>query len=75
MNKKCECGSYAINETQHGRKIGTDSNLCDVCYWRKRADLLVNSLNNCLVLLEDYQGTNADMAMIEKAQGRLQKYK
>lgn len=31
------CGSYAINEHLHGRKNKSDSNLCDVCYWRKRA--------------------------------------
>jgi len=34
--KKCECGSYAINDHLHGRD-GTDQDLCDVCYWRKRA--------------------------------------
>lgn len=34
---KCEkCGSYAINHNCHGRD-GSDGNLCDVCYWRKRA--------------------------------------
>ena len=30
------CGSYAINHTCHGRD-GSDPDLCDVCYWRKRA--------------------------------------
>lgn len=30
------CKSYAINHDSHGRD-GTDENLCDVCYWRKRA--------------------------------------
>lgn len=35
---KCKCGSLAINNHLHGRD-GTDSELCDVCYWRKRADL------------------------------------
>lgn len=34
-----ECGSEAINEHMHGRTPGTDSNLCDVCYWRVRAAL------------------------------------
>ena len=35
---KCErCGSAAINPHLHGRdKIDLD--LCDVCYWRKRAE-------------------------------------
>lgn len=35
---RCECGSYAINHHCHGRD-GSDENLCDVCYWRKRAEL------------------------------------
>jgi hypothetical protein len=33
-----KCGSYAINEHSHGREKGKDSDLCDVCYWRKRAN-------------------------------------
>lgn len=32
-----ECGSYAINHAQHGRD-GSDGDLCDVCYWKKRAE-------------------------------------
>lgn len=33
----CEkCGSRAINHDLHGRD-GSDPDLCDVCYWRKRA--------------------------------------
>lgn len=31
------CGSYAINHNLHGRD-GSDVDLCDVCYWRKRAE-------------------------------------
>jgi len=31
------CGSYAINHNHHGRD-GSDPDLCDVCYWRKRAE-------------------------------------
>lgn len=34
---RCECGSFAINPHTHGRD-GKDTHLCDVCYWRKRAD-------------------------------------
>jgi hypothetical protein len=35
---KCnECGSCAINHQCHGRD-GSDGNLCDVCYWRKRSN-------------------------------------
>ena len=36
--RQCECGSYAINHNCHGRD-GSDDHLCDVCYWRKRADI------------------------------------
>lgn len=36
--KKCKvCGSYAINHQSHGRD-GSELELCDVCYWRKKYD-------------------------------------
>lgn len=36
---KCKrCYSYAINTHCHGREPGVDLDLCDVCYWRKRAE-------------------------------------
>ena len=36
--KRCSrCGSFAINHHSHGRD-GSDPDLCDVCYWRKRAE-------------------------------------
>jgi len=31
-----QCNSHAINHHRHGRD-GTDGDLCDVCYWQKRA--------------------------------------
>ena len=31
------CGSYAINDGLNGRAPGVDLDLCDVCYWRRRA--------------------------------------
>lgn len=37
MHSCKRCGSYAINQNEHGRD-GTDPDLCDVCYWRKRAE-------------------------------------
>ena len=37
MKAVCKCGSYAINHHCHGRD-GSDGDLCDVCYWRKRAE-------------------------------------
>lgn len=39
MNKCIRCGSFAINHDYHGRN-GSDPELCDVCYWRKRAEQL-----------------------------------
>lgn len=33
---RCECGSYAINPGRVGRD-DSDPHLCDVCYWRARA--------------------------------------
>jgi hypothetical protein len=37
--KSCKkCGSYAINPGKHGRD-DMDLDLCDVCYWRKRAEV------------------------------------
>ena len=37
MNKCKRCGSYAINPQHHGRD-NTDLDLCDVCFWRNRAE-------------------------------------
>ena len=36
--RQCDCGSYAINPSKHGRDDFSDLNLCDVCYWKSRAD-------------------------------------
>jgi hypothetical protein len=38
MNSCIRCRSYAINPAIHGRTKGADLDLCDVCYWRKRAE-------------------------------------
>lgn len=44
QNKTCtRCGSHAINHHLHGRD-GSDGELCDVCYWRKRAEQEVNGV-------------------------------
>ena len=37
MDKCSRCGSLAINHNCHDRD-GKDGDLCDVCYWRKRAE-------------------------------------
>lgn len=36
------CGSFAINHHCHGRD-GSDADLCDVCYWHKRAESTANA--------------------------------
>lgn len=37
--KNCkQCCSHAINHHLHGRD-GSGSDLCDVCYWRTRAEM------------------------------------
>lgn len=38
MDQCKRCGSYAINPHEHGRDPNEDLDLCDVCYWRKRAE-------------------------------------
>ena len=38
--KSCKCGSFAINPQCHGREPGVGLDLCDVCYWRARAERL-----------------------------------
>lgn len=38
MGKCKRCSSYAINHNHHGRD-GSDPDLCDVCYWRKRSEM------------------------------------
>ena len=50
MTNKCKrCGSYAINPKHHGRD-DRDLDLCDVCYWRQRAEnykiLLIQQLDD-----------------------------
>lgn len=44
--KSCKrCGSYAINEHAHGRAKGHNTDLCDVCYWRNKAEILERELS------------------------------
>lgn len=40
-----QCGSHAINPHRHGRD-NTDLDLCDVCYWRTRAEALQCAVEN-----------------------------
>jgi hypothetical protein len=53
---KCKCGSYAINDHMHGRVRGVDLGLCDVCYWRKRAEAYRAAITALMpFLMEDYE--------------------
>ena len=58
MIKKCKvCGSFAINHHLHGRD-GSDDELCDVCFWVKRAkshDELVQMNQDLLNALESIE--------------------
>lgn len=49
--KPCSCGSYAINQHLHGRMLGVDLDLCDVCYWRKRAAVVAMSDEQIILTL------------------------
>ena len=44
MDRCKECGSWAINPHLHGRDPRADLDLCDVCYWRKRAESLAEEI-------------------------------
>ena len=59
MIKKCKvCGSFAINHHLHGRD-GSDDELCDVCFWVKRAkshDELVQMNQELLSALKQVVG-------------------
>jgi hypothetical protein len=43
MEKCKRCYSYAINHHCHGRD-GSEPKLCDVCFWRNRAELATAAL-------------------------------
>ena len=57
------CGSYAINHNLHGRD-GSDPDLCDVCYWRKRAE---EENEACAKVCEDRAGTMSMFATTRDA--------
>lgn len=45
------CSSHAINHKSHGRD-GSDGDLCDVCYWRKRAEQGTTTILELCTLLK-----------------------
>lgn len=46
------CYSHAINHHCHGRD-GSDKDLCDVCFWRKRAETAAHALKTAEAALAD----------------------
>lgn len=81
MNR-CECGSRAINPHLYGRD-NTDLDLCDVCYWRKRAqapepsgELTTNTVPVPLGLLEELMdNTRCLLGEYEPTENRLRRHK
>lgn len=64
----CErCGSHAINPHLHGRD-GSDPSLCDVCYWRARAEYLHTALVGVVRVADratdEFDAARAAMAMV-----------
>jgi ribosome-binding protein aMBF1 (putative translation factor) len=67
------CGSYAINPHHHGRDQA-DLDLCDVCYWRKRAERRTQRLTDKEKsgLADLYNSTSISIAeLIEAAENTL----
>jgi hypothetical protein len=60
-----QCGSYAINHHDHGRD-GSDSDLCDVCYWRHRHDRLSAASDRYLAAAVSYHVSPYYKAVIRK---------
>jgi hypothetical protein len=67
--EKCNCGSFAINLSRHGRD-GTDTDLCDVCYWRKRGEKFDYAVKE----LEFYKPRLLKLARLEKVIEKFLKY-
>jgi hypothetical protein len=53
------CGSQAINPGKHGRDLTSNIDLCDVCFWRKRA--------------EDYAAQNFKLIKVVEGYSKLSK--
>ena len=62
---KCKrCGSYSINHNSYGRD-GSDPDLCDVCYWRKRAERYFDLLKDCHKIIPGNSG-NGDLSRMQR---------
>lgn len=59
--KTCRiCGSHGINMHLHGRDGVSDPDLCDVCYWHKRADVLSTTIQALRGIVTHDSETKAD---------------
>ena len=45
MEKCIDCGSFAINHHLYGRQQDEFTDLCDVCYWRKKYNKIKEKLD------------------------------
>lgn len=66
------CGSYAINPRHHGRREGADEHLCDVCYWRKRAEVLAAVTTELIEYLSEICETQEETEMLASAKQEVQ---
>lgn len=77
MGKCIRCGSHAINHGLHGRD-GSDPDLCDVCYWRKRAescaDVKPEKMAAFDAVVEILQGSHVDVSNEMDAFHKIKKY-
>ncbi|WP_368655447.1 hypothetical protein ABRY94_11990 [Castellaniella ginsengisoli] len=55
MNACTRCGSFAINPAWHGRD-DSDLDLCDVCYWRGRAERRLSILLDISMIRPGHPG-------------------
>ena len=65
MSACSRCGSFAINHHLHGRDKD-HRDLCDVCYWRKRHDLIALSLTGSQARVRDLEDMLEDASVIPR---------
>ena len=59
-NRCSMCGSYAINPHLHGRERDDREDLCDVCYWRSRAEFAEAHVRELAALTDSLQRQEAE---------------
>lgn len=68
-----QCGSHAINHNAHGRD-GSDQYLCDVCYWRKRAEPMTK-ITQCSSCGGDCNKSGCERVNVKKMIVDMQEFK